>query len=328
MARHRVAVLGTGAMGGEIARWLERVRLGRARLEPARAESFEALLAASDIVVCALPLTSETEGILDARAFAAMPRGGYVINVARGAHVVEPDLIAAVRSGHLAGAALDVQCREPLPADDPLWSVPGITITPHIAAQSSIDTVAEQFIASVRAARSAASRCRTRSTGRAATEASLRRLAAALDALGMVQRLHAVDRVHRHRGSSVVAADLEQRRRARPARRARAPVERRRGPRHATPSIATIRSRAAGRRFGRAAGREPHDAQLAVDLDAVEPEPGAACCCARLPRARSSARIGFSRSTGTNMLPRIAGAARRAASPTSSEPTPTSSPRR
>ena len=72
-----------------------------------------------------------------------MPRGGYVINVARGAHVVEPDLVDAVRSGHLSGAALDVQRREPLPADDPLWSVPGITITPHIAAQSSTETIAD-----------------------------------------------------------------------------------------------------------------------------------------------------------------------------------------
>jgi phosphoglycerate dehydrogenase-like enzyme len=96
-------------------------------------------------------LTAETEGILDARAFAAMPRGAYVINVARGQHIVEPDLIAAVRSGHLSGAALDVQRREPLPADDPLWSVPGITITPHIAAQPSTETVADQFVASVRA---------------------------------------------------------------------------------------------------------------------------------------------------------------------------------
>ncbi len=151
MARHRVAVLGTGAMGGEIAAWLERCGLvvrGWNRRSP---ESFEALLAASEIVVCALPLTAETEGILDARAFALMPRGAYVINVARGAHIVEPDLIAAVRSGHLSGAALDVQRKEPLPADDPLWSVPGITITPHIAAQPSTETIADQFVASVRA---------------------------------------------------------------------------------------------------------------------------------------------------------------------------------
>jgi phosphoglycerate dehydrogenase-like enzyme len=151
IARHRVGVLGTGAMGGEIAAWLERCGLvvrGWNRRSP---DSFEQVLAASQIVVCALPLTAETEGILDARAFAAMPRGAYVINVARGQHIVEPDLIAAVRSGHLSGAALDVQRREPLPADDPLWSVPGITITPHIAAQPSTETVADQFVASIRA---------------------------------------------------------------------------------------------------------------------------------------------------------------------------------
>ena len=74
-----------------------------------------------------------------------------MINVARGAHIVEADLIGAVRSGHLSGAALDVQHREPLPPDDPLWSVPGITITPHIAAQSSTETIADQFVAAHRA---------------------------------------------------------------------------------------------------------------------------------------------------------------------------------
>ena len=151
IARHAVGVLGTGAMGGEIAAWLERCGLvvrGWNRRSP---ESFDELLAGSEIVVCALPLTPTTEGILDAHAFARMPRGAYVINVARGQHIVEPDLIAAVRSGHLSGAALDVQRREPLPADDPLWTVPGITITPHIAAQPSTETVADQFVASVRA---------------------------------------------------------------------------------------------------------------------------------------------------------------------------------
>jgi len=151
IARHAVGVLGTGAMGGEIAAWLERCGLvvrGWNRRSP---ESFEQVLAQSEIVVCALPLTAETEGVLDARAFALMPRGAYVINVARGQHIVEADLIAAVRSGHLSGAALDVQRREPLPADDPLWSVPGITITPHIAAQPSTETVADQFVASVHA---------------------------------------------------------------------------------------------------------------------------------------------------------------------------------
>jgi phosphoglycerate dehydrogenase-like enzyme len=148
-ARERIAVLGLG-------------EVGRAVVEPLRALGFAVegwnrssgpllpLLARSDIVVNALPLTSETSGILDARAFAAMPRGSYLINVARGGHVLEPDLIAAISSGHLAGAALDVQQTEPLPPEDPLWAVPGLLITPHIAAQSSLQTVAEQFVAGLR----------------------------------------------------------------------------------------------------------------------------------------------------------------------------------
>jgi phosphoglycerate dehydrogenase-like enzyme len=138
-------------MGGEIAAWLERCGFVVKGWNRRSSESLEAVLAASDIVVCALPLTARTEGILDARAFALMPRGAYVINVARGAHIVEGDLIDAVRSGHLGGAALDVQRREPLPPDDPLWAVAGITITPHIAAQPSTETIADQFVASVRA---------------------------------------------------------------------------------------------------------------------------------------------------------------------------------
>jgi phosphoglycerate dehydrogenase-like enzyme len=148
-ARDRIAVLGLG-------------EVGRAVLEPLRALGFPvegwnrssgpllSLLARSDIVVNALPLTPDTSGILDAHAFAAMPRGSYLINVARGGHVVEPDLIAAIKSGHLAGAALDVQQTEPLPPEDPLWTAPGVVITPHIAAQSSVQTVAEQFVAALR----------------------------------------------------------------------------------------------------------------------------------------------------------------------------------
>jgi phosphoglycerate dehydrogenase-like enzyme len=151
LATHRVSVLGTGAMGGMIVEWLGRVGLRARGWNRRSVETLDEILAASDIVVCALPLTEATEGILDAHAFACMPAGGYLVNVARGAHVVEGDLIAAVRRGHLAGAALDVQCREPLPADDPLWSVPGITITPHIAAQSSTEVIAEQFVAALRA---------------------------------------------------------------------------------------------------------------------------------------------------------------------------------
>jgi phosphoglycerate dehydrogenase-like enzyme len=151
IARHRVLVLGTGAMGGEIVDWLGRVGLQARGWNRRSPERLTTLLGQSDVVVCALPLTEATEGLLDARVFAAMPPGGYVVNVARGAHVVEPDLIAAVRSGHLAGAALDVQRREPMADDDPLWSVPGITITPHIAAQSSPEVICGQFVAALRA---------------------------------------------------------------------------------------------------------------------------------------------------------------------------------
>ena len=149
--RSRVAVLGMGTMGGATARLMSAVGFAVTGWSRSTGASLEALLAASDIVVCALPLTPQTDSILDARAFALMPRGGYVINIARGAHIVEPDLIAAVQGGHLAGAALDVQRNEPMAADDPLWRVPGITITPHIAAQSSARTIATQFVAGLRA---------------------------------------------------------------------------------------------------------------------------------------------------------------------------------
>jgi len=148
--RSRVAVLGTGTMGGAVARLLGVVGFAVMGWSRSTGASLAALLAASDIVVCALPLTPQTDGILGARAFAQMPRGCYLINIARGAHVVEADLIDAVQRGHLAGAALDVQRVEPMPADDPLWNVPGITITPHIAAQSSPETIAVQFVAGLR----------------------------------------------------------------------------------------------------------------------------------------------------------------------------------
>jgi len=144
--RSHVGVLGMGAMGSAVARMLQAVGFQVTGYSRHSGQSLQAVLGGSDIVVCALPLTPQTQGLLDAHALAQMPRGSYLINIARGAHVVEADLIAAVRSGHLAGAALDVQNHEPLPADDPLWDVPGLTITPHIAAQSSPHTIALQFV--------------------------------------------------------------------------------------------------------------------------------------------------------------------------------------
>jgi len=148
--RSRVGVLGTGAMGGAIMSCLSAVGFAVRGWSRSSGTALEAVLAASDIVVCALPLTDATRGILNAARFVQMPAGSYLINVARGEHVVEADLIAAVAAGHLAGAALDVQCHEPMAADDPLWAVPGITVTPHIAAQSSPQTIAAQFVASYR----------------------------------------------------------------------------------------------------------------------------------------------------------------------------------
>ena len=146
----RVLVLGWGAIGQEIGRVLAAIGFD---VRPWQRSSgpLHAALADAQIVVNALALTSQTEGILNAAAFAAMPKGAYLVNIARGQHVVEPDLIAAIRSGHLAGATLDVQATEPMTADDPLWTTPGITITPHVAGQSSPDTVAAQFLAGLQA---------------------------------------------------------------------------------------------------------------------------------------------------------------------------------
>ena len=148
--RSRVVVLGMGAMGSVVAQLLTQVGFDVRGWSRRSGETFAEVLHDAEIVVCALPLTAQTNGLLDARAFASMPRGAYLINIARGAHVVEGDLIDAVRSGHLAGAALDVQRHEPMSADDALWDVPGITITPHIGAQSSPQTIASQFTAGLR----------------------------------------------------------------------------------------------------------------------------------------------------------------------------------
>lgn len=101
------------------------------------------------LLVCALPLTPQTTGLLDARLFAALPQGAVFVTIGRGGQVVEPDLIAALQSGHLGGATLDVQAREPMPADDPLWSAPNLVITPHVAGQLNPDAVMRQFMAEV-----------------------------------------------------------------------------------------------------------------------------------------------------------------------------------
>lgn len=93
-------------------------------------------LAASRILVCLLPLTPETDSILNATNLAHLRSGGYVINVARGAHIVDADLLAAIDGGHVAGATLDVFRVEPLPQGHPYWNHPKITVTPHTSART------------------------------------------------------------------------------------------------------------------------------------------------------------------------------------------------
>lgn len=96
-------------------------------------EEFGAFLDGTEILVCLLAATPETEGIVDAATLARLPEGACVVNAARGAHLVLRDLIAALDSGHIAGATLDVFETEPLPADDPAWAHPRLLITPHVA---------------------------------------------------------------------------------------------------------------------------------------------------------------------------------------------------
>ena len=107
--------------------------------------SLAEMLGPCDMVCCLLALTSETLGILDARAFAAIKPGAYLINSARGGHVVEADLLAALDSGHLDGATLDVFEAEPLAADSPLWDHPKVELTPHISAVTLVQSCAGQI---------------------------------------------------------------------------------------------------------------------------------------------------------------------------------------
>ena len=96
-------------------------------------DGLEAHLGKADFVIVTTPETPETLGMFNARLFSRMKRGAYFINIARGRCVVTEDLVAALRSGQLAGAGLDVVDPEPLPADSPLWEMPNVLITPHVA---------------------------------------------------------------------------------------------------------------------------------------------------------------------------------------------------
>ncbi|WP_324721641.1 2-hydroxyacid dehydrogenase [Salinimicrobium sp. HB62] len=113
-------------------------------------EQLQDFLEASQILVCLLPLTSETENILNKRLFEKLPKNAYVINVARGPHLVEEDLLEMIERGHLSGAALDVFRTEPLPKDHPFWNNQKIKITPHVASVTYPATVAPQILENYR----------------------------------------------------------------------------------------------------------------------------------------------------------------------------------
>jgi glyoxylate/hydroxypyruvate reductase len=114
------------------------------------AGQLEAFLSQTDIAVCLLALTRETEGIFCARAFAIMPKGAMLVNVGRGKHVVEEDLISALDSGQLSYAAFDALWPEPLPPESPLWLHPKVTVMPHVARRSTVRQLATEIAVNIR----------------------------------------------------------------------------------------------------------------------------------------------------------------------------------
>jgi glyoxylate/hydroxypyruvate reductase len=158
-ADRKVGVLGFGALGEpaalrlreagfDVAAWARTVRPAAVPVVVGP-EGLRELLARSEVVVDLLPLTAATRDLLDRDAFALMPPGSTLINVARGGHVVEADLIEALDRGHLADAVLDVFREEPLPPDHPFWSHPRVTVLPHVAAPSRPSDLAPAVAANI-----------------------------------------------------------------------------------------------------------------------------------------------------------------------------------
>jgi glyoxylate/hydroxypyruvate reductase len=130
------------ALGFPVAGWSRREKIVRGFSTFAGQRELPLLLRQSEILVCLLPLTAATEGILCARNFALLPRGAGLVNAGRGGHLVEEDLIPALAAGQLSAAALDVFREEPLPAEHPFWGHPRILVTPHIAGITNPATAA------------------------------------------------------------------------------------------------------------------------------------------------------------------------------------------
>lgn len=157
----RVTVLGIGELGlacaealaqlgFDVAGWSRRQKSHEAITCYSGADGLKDALKRSDIVILLLPLTPETENTLDAQALALMPEGSFVINPGRGPLIDDNALLAALDSGHIAHATLDVFRREPLPGDHPYWTHPSVTVTPHIASETRAETCAEVLAENIR----------------------------------------------------------------------------------------------------------------------------------------------------------------------------------
>jgi len=160
-AKRTVGILGFGELGRDAARklqglgfdvalWGRRPRAVEGLRGYAGSSGLAALLGRSEILVCLLPLTAETEGILNTRTFSLLPRKAAVINAARGGHLVEEDLLGALARRHLSAAVLDVFRDEPLPARHPFWRHPRIVVTPHVAAATHPPTAAPIILDNIR----------------------------------------------------------------------------------------------------------------------------------------------------------------------------------
>jgi len=158
-----VGVMGLGELGAAVAQALVAVGFtvrGWARTRKAIAgvrcfageEELPAFASETQILICLLPLTPETRGILSRGLFRMLPRGAKIINVGRGDQLVEADLLAALEAGELGAATLDVFSREPLPQDHVFWSHPKITLTPHVATWGTAASAAPHVAENVRRA--------------------------------------------------------------------------------------------------------------------------------------------------------------------------------
>jgi len=161
-ARYPVGILGLGVLGERVARAVAALDFpvlawSRSAKQVAGVRSFcgadqlPDFLAQTRVLVNLLPLTPETENLLNRSTLGQLQSGAYLINVARGRHVMEDDVLALLDSGHLAGAALDVFRTEPLPPEHPFWRHPRVTVTPHIAARTLLPDTVAQIAGKIRA---------------------------------------------------------------------------------------------------------------------------------------------------------------------------------